>query len=231
MKAMIKSSAIRNRRSMADPGAAPSGTVTSIDPDSRGAGAVKVNVNGRWFCTIPQASVAVLDLHPGLPMNESLHEGLGRAADAQAAYRFILAALGRRGFARRDMERRLVQKGHPREAAQAAVARATAAGLLDDLAFARSYAELKSANGRGPARLMRDLFTMGIDRGIAEEVVGQTWNEGDTLLDTSRALAKRRAAQLGALPGPVKRRRVLAYLARRGFSGHEVRKIVNTVVV
>jgi regulatory protein len=205
-------------------------TITSIEPDSRGAGAARVNVNGRWFCTIPAIAAGMLDLKPGLSLSETLRARLSEAADAQAAYRFILAALGRRGFARRDLERRLIQKGHPREAAQAAVARATAAGLLDDLIFARSYVEAKSARGRGPARLMRDLFGMGVDRATAEEAVGLTWSEDESLLVASRALAQKRASQLGGLPAPVKRRRVLAYLARRGFTGREVREIVGRVV-
>ncbi|MEO8201752.1 MAG: regulatory protein RecX [Gemmatimonadota bacterium] len=204
--------------------------ITSIDPDSRGAGAVRVNVNGRWFCTIPAALVGPLDVRLGQILTEPLRQQLSEAADAQAAYRFILAALGRRGFARRDLERRLIQKGHPRSAAQAAVARATAAGLLDDLVFARSYVEAKSPRGRGPVRLMRDLFAMGVDRATAEEAIGSTWSEGDCLLTASRVLARKRADQLGTLPPPVKRRRVLAYLARRGFTGREVHQIVNSVV-
>lgn len=205
-------------------------TITSIEPDSRGAGAARVNVNGRWFCTIPATAAGMLELKPGLSLSETLRARLSEAADAQAAYRFILAALGRRGFARRDLERRLIQKGHPREAAQTAVARAAAAGLLDDLIFAKRYVEAKSARGRGPARLMRDLFGMGVDRATAEEAVGLTWSEDESLLTASRALAQKRASQLGGLPVPVKRRRVLAYLARRGFTGREVREIVGRVV-
>lgn len=205
-------------------------TITSIEPDSRGAGAARVHVNGRWFCTIPATAAGMLELKPGLSLSETLRARLSEAADAQAAYRFILAALGRRGFARRDLERRLIQKGHPREAAQTAVARAAAAGLLDDLIFAKRYVEAKSARGRGPARLMRDLFGMGVDRATAEEAVGLTWSEDESLLTASRALAQKRASQLGGLPVPVKRRRVLAYLARRGFTGREVREIVGRVV-
>ncbi len=44
------------------------------------------------------------------------------------------------------------------------------------------------------------------------------------------ALATKRAAQLGELPRPVKRRRVLAYLARRGFAGREITDLVARVV-
>jgi hypothetical protein len=45
-----------------------------------------------------------------------------------------------------------------------------------------------------------------------------------------RALAAKRAAQLGALPRDVKRRRLLAYLARRGFTGTEALRAVEQAV-
>ena len=44
------------------------------------------------------------------------------------------------------------------------------------------------------------------------------------------ALATKRAAQLRDLPRHVKRRRVLAYLARRGFSGREVSEMVGKLL-
>jgi SOS response regulatory protein OraA/RecX len=44
------------------------------------------------------------------------------------------------------------------------------------------------------------------------------------------ALAARRAAQHGELPRHVRRRRVLAYLARRGFSGREVTEMVGKLL-
>jgi regulatory protein len=204
--------------------------ITSIEPDSRGAGALRVNVNGRAFCTIPSAAGQELALRPGMVLDETLRERLGQAADAQAAFRFILAALGRRGFARRDLERRLVHRGHPREAARAAIERASAAGLLDDREFALSYAQVKSARGRGPARLLRDLFAMGVDREVADEAIAAAWAGEDTQANAALALARKRAAQLGEIPRPAKRRRLLAYLARRGFAGHEVGAIVSRVL-
>ena len=41
-----------------------------------------------------------------------------------------------------------------------------------------------------------------------------------------RALAERRAGQLAGLPPEARRRRLLAFLARRGFSGSKVRDLV-----
>jgi regulatory protein len=189
-----------------------------------------VAVNHRSFCTIPLDAARELSVRPGLVLDDQLRARLSSAADAQAAYRSVLAALGRRAFARRDLERRLVHRGHPREAIRAALDRAASAGLLDDHAFAVTYVQLKSARGRGPARLLRDLFAMGVERGVAEQAVGATWVADDAIVAASRALAEKRSAQLGELPVPVKRRRLLAYLARRGFTGREVRGIVRSVV-
>jgi SOS response regulatory protein OraA/RecX len=44
------------------------------------------------------------------------------------------------------------------------------------------------------------------------------------------ALAQKRAAQLASLPRQTRRRRVVAYLARRGFSGRDITELVDTVI-
>ncbi|HEV8124685.1 MAG TPA: regulatory protein RecX [Gemmatimonadales bacterium] len=204
--------------------------LTSVEPDSRGIGAVRVSVNGRWFCTVPAAAARELDLRPGRELTPDLRERLGEAADAQAAFRYIVAALGRRGFARRDLERRMVRKGHAPRATAAALDRAVAAGLIDDGAFARQFASAKAERGRGPARLLRDLLAMGVARELAQPAVDSAWAERTETGDPTRALANKRARQLGDIPRPAKRRRLLAFLARRGFQGSEVGRMVSEVL-
>ena len=79
--------------------------ITSVEQDPRGSGAVRVAVNHRSFCTIPLDAARELSVRPGLVLDDQLRARLSSAADAQAAYRSVLAALGRRAFARRDLER------------------------------------------------------------------------------------------------------------------------------
>jgi len=45
----------------------------------------------------------------------------------------------------------------------------------------------------------------------------------------ARAVAERRAAQLAGTPPPIKKRRLLAFLKRRGFEGAEIRALVDRV--
>jgi SOS response regulatory protein OraA/RecX len=44
-----------------------------------------------------------------------------------------------------------------------------------------------------------------------------------------RAVAEKRAKQLAGLPPVVRKRRLAAFLARRGFQGAEVREVVERV--
>jgi regulatory protein len=112
----------------------------------------------------------------------------------------------------------------------AAVERAQALGLLDDAEFARNYVQTRAARGRGPARLSRDLLAMGVERALIDRALAAEWPEGSDSTGVPTALATKRATQLGHLPRPVKRRRVLAYLARRGFAGREITELVTRIV-
>jgi regulatory protein len=207
-----------------------SSRITALDPDPRSPGAVRIEIDGARFGAAPRDLVAAESLVVGRQLDPELLERLGAAADIEAAYRTVLRALELRSYARRDLSRRLIRKGHPRAAVDAAVARADELGLLDDAAFARSYVETRAARGRGPARLTRDLLAMGVERVLIDRAIANQWPEGSDRSSVPLALAQKRASQLAHLPKATKRRRVVAYLARRGFSGREITEMVDRVV-
>src|SRR5204862_6575105 len=84
------------------------------------------------------------------------------------------------------------------------------------------YAAAHAARGRGAPGLVRDLLAQGVERRLAERVVQEALAaEGLDGEGVARAVAERRARQLAGLPPAARRRRLLAFLARRGFSGGE----------
>ncbi|MDQ3427617.1 MAG: recombination regulator RecX [Gemmatimonadota bacterium] len=204
--------------------------ITSLDPDPRRPGAVRVEIAGARFAAIPREVVALEELAVGRVVDAELQQRLGAAADAEAAFRTVLRALERRSYARADLARRLTRKGHPRSAVEFAVERAAGSGLLDDAAFASNYVQSRAPRGRGPSRLTHDLLSMGVERSLIDRALASQWPEGSDQTALPLALATKRAGQLGELPRSVKRRRILAYLARRGFSGREVTEMVGRVV-
>jgi regulatory protein len=204
--------------------------ITAVEPDPRCPDAVRLEIDGARFGAIPRDLANAEGLAVGRVVDPGLQERLAGAADAEAAYRTVLRALEIRSYARGDLARRMVRKGHQRQAVEAALERVTRLGLLDDAAFAQTYVQTRSARGRGPARLVRDLLSMGVDRGLIDRAIATEWSEESDKTAMPLALAQKRAAQLGALPRQTKRRRVVAYLARRGFTGREISELVDEVV-
>jgi regulatory protein len=204
--------------------------ITALEPDPRYPEAVRLDIAGVRFGAIPREMAVREELAVGRELDGALQERLAAAADIEGTFRTVLRALEARSYARGDLGRRLQRKGHPRPAIDAALDRAARLGLLDDAAFALSFVETRAARGRGPSRLTRDLMSMGVERSIIERAVAAHWPEGSDRLSMPLALAQKRAAQLGSLPRQTKRRRLVAYLARRGFAGRDITDIVEEVL-
>ena len=202
-------------------------TLTNIAPDPRQPGYRLVEVDRGRFASLPADALEWLSLRVGAELAPAVLERLRELADVEAAQRAALRALARRAHARRDLERRLTKKQHPPAAVTTALERLAARGLLDDCRFAERYAAVRATRGKGPARIINDLLAQGVERHVAEDAVGRALTEeGIDPQVEARAAATKRALQLGGLPPPVRRRRLLAFLVRRGYSGPQVKELV-----
>ncbi|MEO8140459.1 MAG: regulatory protein RecX [Gemmatimonadota bacterium] len=204
--------------------------ITGLVPDPKRPGAVRVLVDGRAFCTVHEDVITAGTLAVGAEWEVERASVAGQAADEEGAWRALLRALEQRNFAVVELRRRLRRKGHTPEAIEFAIGRALAARLLDDRSFAQRFVESRAARGRGPSRLRRDLSALGVDRAHIESALAAHWPEPDDALALALDLARRRARQRAPLPREVQRRRLLAYLERRGFSGHRVSELVTRVL-
>jgi len=204
--------------------------LTGLAPDPRQPDYRVVEVDRGRFASLRAADLADLGLQIGAEIPPLVYERLQELADLEGAQKAALRALNRRAHAQLDLRRRLLQKQHPAAAVEAALARLRAAGLIDDTRFAFDYAAAKARRGRGPARLIRDLQAQGVDRRIAEDAVHKSLAvEGVDPAETVRVLAEKRAKQLAGLPPTVRKRRLVAFLVRRGFAGTDVRQAVEAL--
>ena len=201
--------------------------LTALAPDPRQPGYRLVEVDRGRFASLPADDLELLSLAVGREIPEPALERLHELADIEAAWRAALRSQRQRGHARQDLRRRLIRKQHPPAAVDAALERLIARGLLDDTAFAVHYAATHATRGRGAPRLIRDLQAQGVDRRLAERAVAEALvAEGIDGDQAVRSLAERRVPLLAGLPPEARRRRLLAFLARRGFSGSHVRDLV-----
>jgi regulatory protein len=200
--------------------------VEGLVPDPRRPGSTRIVVNGRPAWTVPADVIAGLRLDVGAPLKGDVVERLDRAADEEGAFRAALRALERRAHGERELANKLERRGHTGDAIAAAAERLRALGLLDDLVFARAYIAGRTGRGRGPIRLRHDLHRLGVAKEMAEQALAELLAGIVDPLERPRALVAKRARQMAGLSTEARRRRLLAFLGRRGYQGSDARSLI-----
>lgn len=118
----------------------------------------------------------------------------------------------------------LLGKAHLPEVVDRVVADLTARGLLDDSVFARGWMQGRLKR-YGYLRVAGELQQKGLPR----EVIASLWEDMKKDHDeeeTARAIAQRRLKVAGDLEPLKQKKRVMDYLARRGFSPEIISKVL-----
>ncbi len=131
----------------------------------------------------------------------------------------------------RQLRRKLIQKEVPAEEAEAVIARLLGAGLLDDERYALAYARSKLVNqGASARRISQDLARKGVNAELSRQAIAQVVDEEE--VDTKAVIervARKKIASMGDLEPVVVRRRLFAFLARKGYELDEIRDVVGRV--
>jgi regulatory protein len=201
--------------------------LTGLAPDPHQPDYRVVEVDRERLASLPAPALAALKLAVGQELEPAVLARLHELAQREAAAQAALRALARRSYAAVDLRRHLVQQRHSTPLVDAALERLAACGLIDDSRHAEQYVAVRAARGHGPARLLKDLLLQGVERRTAEQAVRHALEqEGIDPTAVARAVAIKRVRQLGTLPQPVRRRRLRAFLLRRGYAGMQVSELV-----
>lgn len=149
-----------------------------------------------------------------------------RSTDLDAAREAALRLLGRTRRTRSDLEKRLRDRGYARATLEQALDRLAGVGLVDDLEYACAF--LRGRGARRPAgrrRLEQELRARGVGADDIARAFERVGGEGTALDEVEGArhvlaLAERRYR---ALDPQVRRQRLYALLARRGFGRDVIR--------
>ena len=175
-------------------------------PDETGTGQVRPPA-----LHLPPGPAAVAS--PSAP----LVGGAGPNADpVEHARQVCLRLLTSQPRTRSQLASAMQRRGIPTEAADAVLARFTEAGLIDDAAFARAWVESRH-HGKGLARraLSAELKQRGVDGQDITAAVGAL-DPADEFATARRLVAKGLGATRGK-PLPVRVRRLVGVLARKGY--------------
>ena len=144
------------------------------------------------------------------------------------AYNYALNLLSARPYAVSALHRKLIRKEYSTADADDAVRRLVDNGLLNDARYAEQYARSKIvSSGASKRRVQQDLYRKGIKGELATTAIANVIvdEEIDTAAVVER-IARKKLAQLGDLEPLVLRRRLFAFLARRGYDLDEIKRVV-----
>jgi regulatory protein len=140
----------------------------------------------------------------------------------------VLDSLSRSARTRGQLESLLERKGIAAEVAAGVLDRLEEVGLVDDVGYAEAFVESRHrVRGQGGRALTFELRR----RGVADAVVAQAVAALDAEREyaTARRLAQARIQRLAQLTPEVKARRLAGFLARKGYSGDVVARVVREV--
>ncbi len=157
----------------------------------------------------------------GLRSGDELDEkALGRLKDAAGVSNVKAAAadlIGKRAMSRRDLEKKLREKGASEADARYAAEWLEAIGAIDDAAYAAALVRHYGGMGYGPARVREKLYEKGVPRELWEDALEELPEDGGQI-DAFLASKLR-----GRTPDEKEKRRLTNTLLRRGYSWSDVK--------
>lgn len=146
----------------------------------------------------------------------------------RSTYERALDMLEARARAVGELRRLLVKKGEPAADVDAAIERLQRGGLLDDANFARQYTRSKALGpGLSRRRVQQELAKRGVSREVSDAAIAEVFAEegvGDEV--TIERVARKKLRMLAKLDEATQRRRLYGFLARRGYDGEDVGRVV-----
>lgn len=158
--------------------------------------------------------------------------GAGAGADTggestrSEAYEDAVRLLARRARSSGELRDDLLALDHSADDVSIVIDEFIECHYLDDIGLARVQSEkLRDSKGASRGQIARKLRERKLPDAVVEEILGEL--DGDEEYALLRDAAVKRAERLTGLDRPTAQRRLLGFLARRGWSGEPAMRAVN----
>jgi regulatory protein len=205
-------------------------TITAIVPAPRQAGRFELLVDEKRFATLSLDAIERLHLVVGGSV-AGVEARIARAAAQLKVYDRALNMLAVRARSSAELARLLVRKGEARELVDAAIGRLKEQGFLDDAAFAQSFTRAKVLGAQqSRRRVQQDLARKGVAREVSDAAIATVFEDEQVdQREIVEVAARKKLRTLKKIDPAVRRRRLYAFLARRGYDGEDIRRAMDAV--
>lgn len=139
---------------------------------------------------------------------------------------YSINLLNRRWYTVKSLREKLIEKKYPQDEISLAIDFLTDKKMLDDTRFAYSFIKDRlNFNPKSKYLINRELFKKGVDKQDSEIAWQQIEEElQPDELSIVTDLARRKLRSYQSLPEEVQNRRLISYLARKGYSYDLIQK-------
>jgi len=191
--------------------------IERIEASRHKKGRVLVFLEDGACLKITERELLDFGLRSGDELDEAVLAGLKEAAGISNTRAAAADLIGKRAMSRRDLERKLREKGASEAEARYAAEWLEAIGALDDAAYAAALVRHCGDMGYGPARTREKLYEKGVPRELWEDALAELPEDGGQIDAFLRSKLR------GKVPDEKEKRRLTNALLRRGFPWGEVR--------
>lgn len=197
--------------------------IEKLERIGEGQGRILVHIEGEAPLRITEEELLRFGLYAGLDISPEAVVELQQSASRSRARQRAAGMVSARPLSKRELKKRLCQKGTAEQDAADAADWLEGIGALDDQAYAALLVRHYSARGYGEAKLRDELLRRGVPRMYWDEALEEAPPAEETL---ARLLASKHLA----VPMDEKeRRRLTGQLLRRGFSWRDIRTALSTL--
>jgi regulatory protein len=187
--------------------------ITAMTVQKRNPNRVNVDLDGEFAFGLSRIVAGWLKI--GQELSDEKIEALQNEDALEAAYQQALLLLGYRARSLAEVRKNLRKHEVPEQTIEATIARLERAGLVNDGQFAQAWVENRNTfRPRGKRALALELR----QKGLSDEVIRETLNDNVDESVLALQAAQKYVRKLEKLEWPDFRRKLIAFLARRGFS-------------
>mgnify|MGYP001079010201 FL=1 len=191
--------------------------VERVEASKHKKGRVLVFLGDGACLKITEQELLDFGLRSGDELDEEALKRLKEAAGVSNTRAAAADLIGKRAMSRRDLERKLQEKGASETEARYAAEWLEAIGALNDAEYAAALVRHYSRLGYGPARVREKLYEKGVPRELWEGALEELPADG------GQVDAFLRSKLRGRTPDEKEKRRLTNALLRRGFPWGEVK--------
>lgn len=137
--------------------------------------------------------------------------------------RLALYYLEKRGRTEKELREKLARKDVPPQEIEAVMAKLNQLGYIDDAKFTANFQRSRNEyKPTGVRRLRQELYL----KGVPKEIIATVASEIEAEVELATAAAQTRLRQYSNLEPSVFKRRMMAFLARRGFDYNVIKQVL-----